>query len=906
MNRIYILLTGILMLCFHLLAENPYPPEGRIPVEPTPTVTLNMRQVPLLDILLELEKQTGVFFSYESSLLDELPKVSLNAHEESFSYCLKRLFAPLPVVYRIAGQTVVLKRKPRLYTISGFVRDSVSYESLINAAVIEGFTHKGTTSNNYGFYSITLPAGNVCLRSSYVGYKNKSLCIELTKDTLVDIQLVSSSALDEIVVTGTNRRSELTSSQLGTTTLTSDEIKRLPAILGEADLIKVLQHTPGVAMGTEALSNLYVRGGNVDENLILIDGNPVYQIGHLGGLFSAFNPDAVKLTGFYKGSFPARYGGRLSSVVDVRTKDGDLFEYHGSASIGLISGNLNLEGPIVKGKTSFNVAVRRTWLDAISAPAQAIIRAKKKESNDDLANFRYAFHDINAKINHRFSERSRLWLSVYSGEDVLKWKSEYSRSSGLEYEKEYYENFKLRWGNLMSSANWNYVFNHKLFANISAVYSRFHSDALFNTENKEGKKNTDFWEQISKEDRESNSWIQDIGYRMDFDYMPATSHHVKFGSDYLFHTFRPEFSRQILAAKDPENNSEYTVTFSDAKTFGHELSFYAEDDWTLSPRWLVNAGLRLSTFFTEGQQYTSLQPRLSARYRVTDNLSVKAAFAEMSQYVHLLSETYASLPTDLWVPVTKRVRPLSSQQISGGIYYRFLDMLDCSVEGYYKRMNNLIEYRDNRGFIPSYATWESQITVGKGRSYGVEFLVKKNVGKTTGWVGYTLSWSERLFDQLNYGNYFPFKYDNRHKLDVVVTHKLNKKIELTGCWLYSTGNWVTLPLEEFYHGSQPGNMGDMEGEVGIGSFAEKRNNLRMPAYHRLDVGVNIYRPKKNGRMGIWNFSLYNVYCRMNAFMLRMVEKKTHGPNGETISKKTMIQKLGLLPVIPSFSYTYKF
>ena len=429
--------TGILMLFPQVKAEEgPYVAD--LPVEPTPTVTMNKRQVPLLEILQELEKQTGIFFSYESSMLDEFQKVSFKAQDESLSYCLRRLFYALPITFRMTGQIIILKRKPRLYTISGFVRDSVSYESLINASVFERNTKSGTTTNNYGFYSVTLPPGKVTLRASFVGYDAKEVTFELSRDTLVDIPLHALGALGEIVVEGLNPRSEVLSTRTGVVEVPSQRIKSMPALLGETDVVKTLQRLPGVAVGVEGMTGLHVRGGNSDGNLYLLDGNPVYHTNHLLGFFSAFNPDAVRNTTFYKGSFPAEYGGRLSSVVDVRTNDGDRYEYHGNFSIGLLALRGNLEGPIIKGKSSFNVSVRRTWMELFTWP---ILKAVNKDRNNKLKGG-YHFFDMNAKVNHSFTDRTRLYLSFYMGSDSYLDGEEFSYGDRLG------KDFRWRWGNL--------------------------------------------------------------------------------------------------------------------------------------------------------------------------------------------------------------------------------------------------------------------------------------------------------------------------------------------------------------------------------------------------------------------------------------------------------------------------
>lgn len=871
-------------------------------------ISLSESNVKLKEILHSIEKQADITFSFESSLLNGLPAISFRAKEEPLTACLNRLFITLPLTYHFSDKFIIIKKKPKQYTISGFVMDT-SKETLLNASVYDLHSKKGSTSNNYGFYSLSLAPGNVNLHSSYVGFSPFDKNFTLTKDTVINIILETLPSLNEVVVEATNPKSALLNTKMGNIELSSVNIKSTPTMFGEADLIKTLQMLPGVSAGTEGLAGLYVRGGNNDENLFLIDGNPVYQINHLGGLFSAFNPDAVKNVEFYKGSFPARYGGRLSSVVDVRTKDGDMEKYHGSATIGLIAANLHLEGPIWKNHTSFNISCRRTYLDVFTAPAFAIIN---KKNENYKSSFRYAFHDVNAKINHRFSDRSRLYLSVYSGEDVLKYNSEDMEK--ITGETLSMDDTSLRWGNFISSLNWNYIFNNKLFGNASLVYSKYRSEIGYkNCYNQYSYKDEQaiFLKQEIKNSQSSSS-IEDIGYHIDFDYTPLAEHHIKFGSDYLYHSFHPEYSGTQSIIRDSLNTDKLNIIYANQRLYAHEFSLYAEDDIRITARLQVNAGLRFSLFCVSGKTYTSLQPRLSMRYLLNPQLSVKASYARMSQYVHLLSSTYISLPTDNWAPVTTSIKPMISDQLSAGIYYDFNKTYNFSIEGYYKLMNNILESKDGSIFMPSFTQWDEKLINGKGRSYGAEFMVRKETGKTTGWIGYSLSWSDRQFPSINNGKRYPARYDNRHKLNIVLTHKLSKRVDISAAWTYASGNRTTLAFEEYQGIEDPIFSGGYFGwNTSYTSpnpnydFVKERNNFKLADYHRLDLSLNIFRPKKKGRMGIWNVSIYNVYSRMNPFMINKATKLID-PDNDQSGYKTVFQQIGILPIIPSFSYTYKF
>lgn len=887
MCRTFILLVGIFFfpgLFVGVWAQTPVP---------TPPVTLDMRQVPLLDILQELEKQTGVFFAYESSMLQEYPKVSLTARDESLSYCLKRLFATLPVVYRATGQNVILKRKPRLYTISGFVRDSVSYESLISASVLEQISGSGAASNNYGFYSITLPPGKVMLRASFVGYETREVTLELRGDTLVDLPLRSLGALSEVVVEGLNPKSDVLSSRTGVVDVPARRVKSMPALLGETDVVKTLQRLPGVAVGTEGMTGLFVRGGNADENLYLLDGNPVYHTNHLLGFFSAFNPDAVKNTTFYKGSFPAEYGGRLSSIIDVRTNDGDRQEYHGNVSIGLLSMRANLEGPIVKNKSSFNVSVRRTWMELITWPA---LKAINKDSETKLVGG-YHFFDINAKVNHSFSDRSRLYLSFYMGNDSFR------NGEKSDIDTDVDQDFRWRWGNLIGSAGWNHVINNKLFATLTAGYSRYRShiiqerSMLISSADK-------VQQQILNEKSHYRSSMEDVSLRALLDYRPRENHRVRMGAEYLFHIFRPENSSMQSWYEDSVAREKANTVYANSLIHGHELSLYAEDEMHVTDRLSVNAGLRYSVFLVQGERYHSLQPRLSARYLLAPKLSAKLSYSKMDQYIQLLSNSYVSQPSDIWVPVTRKISPKSAHQYTGGLYYTLNKTFDFSIEGYYKRMNNIIEYKDMSPQI-AYSGWEDQVGVGKGRSYGVELMAQKQMGNLSGWIAYTLSWSDRWFPDgtVNKGRRYPSRYDNRHKIDVVATYKLSRKVELTAAWMYASGNYLTIADQQYMGGAGLSNNGYMDQywPLSYESSASSRNNYQLSPYHRLDLGVNFYRYKKKGRMGVWNLSLCNAYLQPNAFSVRPVYEQESLKDRQVKLEKTI-----LFMCLPSLSYTYKF
>ncbi|WP_455667769.1 carboxypeptidase-like regulatory domain-containing protein [Phocaeicola sp.] len=861
-----------------------------------PPVTLDMKQAPIREVLAEITRQTGIHFSYESSLIKNLPPVNIKITRKALSDCLQTLFRDSPVTYTRSGKFIILKKKPQKVIISGFVRDKASSESLIGASIYDTRSRRGTTSNADGFFSLALEAGKeAALHISYVGYDNLLQSFPaLNKDTIFPVLLTTRQQLAEVVVTGEHISSSLVQApEIGYTRINKEAIKQTPVLFGEADIIKTLQTLPGVSAGMAGLAGMYVRGGNGDDNLYMIEGNPLYQVNHIGGLFSAFNAEAVKEVDFFKSAFPARYGGRLSSVVDVHTKDGNMKEYHGSAMLGLTSGSFNLEGPIVKDRTSFNFALRRSWIDVLSMPVLAIWNSTRGNGDNKII-ARYAFTDLNLKINHQFSERSRGYAGLYWGNDFLKGGEK--RNGENEYEKK--DVSKLRWGNLMAFAGWSYVFNNQLFGNLNAAYTHYSS-----------KLQSDFSEgsdagRVTQKKIVQNG-IEDVSVRANFDYHPLASHHLHFGTNYIYHQFHPEnikshFSNGLI--NTPEQSASSTLP-------AHELGIYIEEDWKVNRKLYLNAGLRFGVYGIDGQTYTSLEPRFSTCFRLTSRLSLKASYARMNQYVHQINDSYISLPTDTWMPVSRKLRPMVSDQVSLGAYYDTRDKnYSFSVEGYYKWMKHLMDYKDNYQFLPPTTDWEDKLTQGKGRSYGIEFIARKETGKVTGWMGYTLSWNDRRFAEINGGERFPAKFDNRHKFNIVANWKVSPKVELTGSWTYMTGNRLTVAFDNYQavgnsqyfenYYPTPGSelVPPFMDETGL-NYYTKRNNYRLPAYHRLDLGINIYRPKKSGRMGIWNISVYNAYSYMAPVNIH--KRYWYGPD-------CYFEKLGLVPIIPSVSYTYKF
>ncbi len=798
------------------------------------------------------------------------------------------------------------------YTVSGYITISNSGETLINSSVFDKNSGNGTISNSYGFYSLTIPKGKVELKYSYVGFATQNRNIELSKDTVINIKLSDNTELNEITILGNQKRMDVKSTQMSTINIPTSQIKNVPSLLGETDVIKALQLLPGVKAGTEGSAGMYVRGGGPDENLLILDGVPVYNVNHMFGFFSVFNADAIKDVTLYKGSFPARFGGRLSSVVDIKMNDGNDKEIHGNVSIGIISSKINIEGPIIKEKTTFNISARRTYADILAKPFIPIIDNPDKKGGIGTNSFGYYFYDFNAKISHKFSDNDRMYLSAYMGEDVIYGDmQQYKIDNGEAGTETGRLKLSWNWGNLITAVRWNHVVNNKLFMNTTASYTRYRFIMSEGTEAKTVIQ-TPASTSIEQTDIGYKSGIDDYAAKVDFDWSPSPTHDVKFGANYINHTFKPGINVLQLSITDSTNTQKTDSTYGDQNVSAHEMSAYFEDNISISQVVELNLGIHFSSFLVQNRLYNSLpQPRIGLRVLLNDNLSIKAGFASKSQYIHLLSNSNISLPTDLWVPATKRISPMQSKQYSAGIFYNFKNIVDFSVETYYKSMNNLIEYKDGASFLGSSTGWEDKVVMGRGWAYGIEFLAQKTIGKTTGWFGYTWSRTKRLFDQpgqeISNGVAFPAKYDRPHSLSLVVMHKFSDKFDIAGTWVFNSGNCGTLALQNFDGTQLPQtSLSAFTNETTTLTHISNRNNYRYEAYHRLDVGVNFHKQKKHG-IRTWNISVYNAYNQMNPFIVNVTETKVYDPSTSDYTKiKKHLTQTSLFPIIPSVSYSYKF
>lgn len=761
------------------------------------------------------------------------------------------------------------------YTVSGYVRDTASGESLIGATIAVKAQNEGINANAYGFYSLSLPPGNYILVCSFVGYEPKEIPLHLAQNKSLNILLAAKSVTGrEVVITDRRKNENVSSVDMGRIDLSMRKIRELPAIFGEVDVLKAIQLLPGV-LSSEGTAGLYIRGGSPDENLILLDGAPVYNPGHLFGFFSVFNGDAIKDVTLIKGGMPANYGGRLSSVVDISMKEGNNREYHGEGGIGLIASRFSVEGPLVKNKSSFIVSGRRTYVDLLVKPFVS--------KSSSFHGSGYYFYDLNAKANYLFSDRNRLYLSGYFGRDVFNFVSKEKTFSS-----------SIPWGNATATVRWNHLFNPRLFANTMLLYNDY--NFAFNaTQNN-----------LSVG---LHSGIKDLSLRNDFDYYVNVRHRLRFGGIYTYHTFTPStVSGQSGAnAFNPENPFV---------KHAHEAALYLLDDWSVTDKLKINAGLRYSLFQQTGpyktyqedsrgnvsdstvyqklqpvKTYSGFEPRLIMRYTLNGNSSLKAAVTKNYQYVHLVTSNSTTLPTDLWVPSTLQVPPQEAWQYSLGYFRNFEDnMYETSLEMYYKNMKNEMEFGE--GYIPSLEDPENNFVYGKGWAYGAELYIHKQRGRLTGWIGYTLSWTWRKFPKLNQGERYPPHYDRRHDLSVVGTYKINARWSVAGDFVFGSGNALTLP-ENFYF---------IEGT--LTQDYSRLNTYRMKPYNRLDLSAT-YRPEtKPGRRfsHSWTFSVYNVYSRLNPYFIYFNQKGDYLGGSLTVEAR----KVALFPVIPSATWNFEF
>ncbi|MDE6288898.1 MAG: TonB-dependent receptor plug domain-containing protein [Muribaculaceae bacterium] len=781
-------------------------------------VSVDATDRPAAEVFRELMSSTGMNFVYQPELLDGV-SVTVHARHRELKHVLKEMFKGTAIGFRIKGNDVILvKKKPRRVITATVRREERPQET------------------------VEIP-----------------------------------NLLDEIVVTSRLEAPAVSTAEIGAKKLTATEIINAPALFGESDVIRALQLQPGVTGGVDGVADMHVHGGNGDENLCMLDNVPLYEVNHFAGLFSAFNPEIIRYIDFYKSSVPARYDGRLSSFLDVRTRDGHREGHHGNARLGLTSGEFDISGPIGQ-KTTYLAGVRRSWFDVLSIPVLALINSG---TESEKIRFHYYFMDFNAKVTHRFSDKLRGHVSFYYGEDLLKTGSKDNFDDQNVSGYLFNDRYDFHYGNIVAQAGllWRPKENHT--GEFTLAYTRFFSGLK--------REEDELFKSIGYEDRSYirvtyNNDINDLSLRGDMNWQPRPDMKVRYGGSFTYHIFRPERTSSIY-----RYNGLTTIARDSTSHYGAgEVNAYIEDEWTVSRNLMMNVGLHASMFCIGGKAHTGVSPRASFSWRPTDRLAVKAAYTRTTQYVYRLAQSYLSLPTDQWLPVTGKERPLIADKVSLGGYMSFGGgTWGASAELYYKYMHNLVDYKEEYYLVPPTEMWNARLTTGHGTAKGLDVKLEKVYGRLTGHIAYSLGWTDRTFADKNGGRTFPARFDNHHTIKILLNWKINDKVELNAAWTGHSGNRITF-MPQNWEGPNIGSISSFDDP----ELKTSINNYQLPFYHRLDLGCTV----RNSR-GYWTFGLYNAYNHLNVVTLR----RSYDNNGRPI-----FEKVDLLPIIPSVSYTWQF
>jgi hypothetical protein len=740
-------------------------------------------------------------------------------------------------------------------TVSGYVKDNISNEALIGASVVNTNTKTGTSTNQYGFFSLTVSTADTLeLIISYQGYKLQAKKIITKENIQLDVLLenTTNTTLGEVIVTAGKNNRNVQKAQMGVIDVPIRAIKNLPVLLGERDIMKIIQLLPGVQGGQEGTTGFYVRGGNLDQNLVQLDEATVYNPNHLFGLFSTFNVNSINNVQLIKGGFPAEFGGRLSSILNITMKEGNKTKYQTEGGIGLLSTNLTFQGPIQKTKSSFIISARRSHIDLLLQPLTS------KSTT-------YKFYDLNAKMNYELGKKDHIFLSFFKGND----NAAYTGANSLNYGTDF--------GNTTGTLRWNHLSGSKIFSNTSVIYNDYHL-GLGTTQN-------NYYEVLY-------TGIKDINIKTDISYTPNSKHKIKTGFTFSRHNLYPA----AVSSRVPRRGNKIVINKdSIAARVSNEFAFYAGDEYDISDKVSVNYGVRIPLFNAAAKTYTAVEPRITAKFSIDPATSLKVSWTQMNQFLHSVPNSTASLPTDIWLSSSKIIKPQKSSQAAIGLFKNFNDnSIEASAEVYYKTMNNQVLFKEGSQIVLA-TNLDSILTFGNGKSYGLELFIKKNFGKLSGWLSYTLSKTTQLFPELNRGKEFPASFDRRHNFSLVGTYELNKRWTVSADFVFYTGRAFTLPAGRV---TVPIN-----GSLYDASYYDftSRNNARLGNYHRLDVSFSYKKIRKlfhKKYESEWVFGAYNLYSRLNAYFVYL------SPNPET--KQPEARQVSLLPIVPSVSFNFKF
>lgn len=837
-------------------------------------ITLKLKHRSLPEILKEIEKTADVSFSYNSKLMPE-GKFNLNADNDELNVVLVNLLTPHKLIFSVLyGNHIVIQKaekKPQRFTVSGYVTDESTGEKIIGVSVYNQYSLHNTVTNQDGYYTLTLDADSVWLVFSHYPYIMQNRKLFLNKNQIVNIQMSSTLEFPKYVITA--RPENQNRFKPDDTHLTVQTMKQLPVLFGETDVMKGLQLMPGVSSGNDGTIGLNIRGGGPDQNLILLDDVPIYNPSHIFGFFSIFNSDIVKDVHLIKGGTSARYSGRLSSVVDVRTLDGNTKKIKVQPSIGILSSKLTIDGPIGKsGKTTFIVSARRSYIDILDAVKWSPILS----SQYSPLKSGYYFFDANGKVKHSFSDKHQLSASFYSGQDNLFIRNSFSLKNP---DKEISEKDRqtVFWGNKLFSIRDHHVWSPKLSAWLSLAYTSYD---FGNESNYQYSENTDTQQIANTYDYRFVSRIINTIGNYNIEYKLAEGLNAKAGAGFVLH----EFKREITSSDKIINNSN-SGSFTNK---ANEYDSYMELNWKFRRKLNANAGTNFVYFDLNGKDYRTMQPRFSVNYYPFKQWQVHGAYQRTVQFLHLLTSTTNGIPIDLWLPSTTKVAPENAELWSGGLSYSKGDWV-INAETFFKTMNHIIDYKDQANYIGTNADWEEKIAVGQGKAHGYEMMLEKRNGRTRGWLSYTLSWNTRQFSEINGGKEFPYKYDRRHNIALFVTHDFNKRVDASMSWVFSSGSHYTIPEQVYFlhSGLAPNNIIYVYGD---------RNNYQFPYYHRMDLGVNFKKFKKKYSRYI-SIGAYNVYNRLNPFYI------TPGYNKDG---NRIFEAVSLFPFLPSLGYKIVF